>query len=95
MDELTTSDEVEQFCSEIWENNKSHDEAAEWIRKPEELHKQRESQPWRPIDANEVTHAIKKSSNWKSPGKENVTNFWLKHLVSIHGDYVKSLHKHH
>ena len=63
MDEPPTSDEVDQLWSEIWENDKSHNEAAEWIRKQEELHKQRENQSWKPIDANEVTHAIKKSSN--------------------------------
>ena len=33
----STPDEVE-FWSEIWENNKSHNEPAEWIRKQEELH---------------------------------------------------------
>ena len=39
-----------------------YNDAAEWIRKQEELHKQRENQSWRAIDADEVTHAIKKSS---------------------------------
>ena len=85
--------EVEQFWSEIWGNNKSHNEAAEWIRKQDELHKQRESQPWRAIDADEVTRAIKKSSNWKSPGKDKVTNFWRKHHISIHGDMSKAYTK--
>jgi len=85
--------EVEQFWSEIWGNNKSHNEAAEWIRNQDELHKQRESQPWRAIHADEVTRAIKKSSNWKSPGKDKVTNFWRKHHVSIHGDMSKAYTK--
>lgn len=49
MDELPTSDEVKQFCSEIWENDKSNNESTEWIRKQEELLKERESQPWRAI----------------------------------------------
>jgi len=43
VDELPTSDEVEQFCSEFWENEKSNNEATEWIRKQEELLKERES----------------------------------------------------
>ena len=33
---------------------------------------------------------MKKSSNWKSPRKDKVTNFWLKHLVSIHEDMSKA-----
>ena len=74
----------------MWMNRQIPYEAAEWIRKQEELHKQRENQPWRAIDADEVTHAIKKSSNWKSPRKDKVTNFWLKHLVSIHEDMSKA-----
>ena len=78
-----TSEEVEQFWSEIWENNKSHNETAEWIRKQEEQHKEQESQPCQTINADRVTHAVKKSSDWKSPGKDKVTSFLLKHLVSI------------
>ena len=100
MDERPTSEEVEQFCteeveqfcSEIWENNKSHNETAEWIRKQEEQHKEWESQPCQAINADRVTNAVKKSSDWKSPGKDKVTNFLLKHL-SILKTYTNIIEK--
>ena len=34
-----------------------------------------------------------KSSNSKSPGKDKVSNFWLKHLVSLHEDLAKAYTK--
>ena len=90
VDKLPTSDEVEHFCSEIWERDKCNNEATEWIRKKEELLKEQESQPWRAMMLTRSPTPSKKSSNWKSPGREKVTNFWLKHLVSIHEDMSKA-----
>ena len=33
-----------------------------------------------------MTLALKKTSNWKSPGIERVPNFWLKNLERLHGN---------
>ena len=59
----------------------------------EDLHKDLKAQSWRAINVEETTCAINKSSNWKSPGKDKVSNFWLKHLVSLHEDLAKAYTK--
>ena len=72
-----------------WENDNIHNENG-WkgwrICKLKNL----ESQPWVAIDALEVTSAINKTNNWKSPGKDKVPNFWLKYLESLHEDMAKA-----
>ena len=43
------------------------------------------TQEWKDIEDGEVTLALKKASNWKSPGIDRVSNFWLKNLERLHG----------
>ena len=90
MGEPPTLEEVVDFWSKIWENDESHSKNAEWIKNHDALHKDQQSQPWKTIDTEETTYAINKSSNWKSPRIDKVTNFWLKNLISIHEDMAKA-----
>ena len=82
--------EVVNFCSKIWKNHNSHNKNAEWIKKHKVLHKNQQSQPWKAIYTEDTTYAINKRSNWKSTRIDKVTNFWLKHLISIHEDMAKA-----
>ena len=68
----------------IWENEKHHNEIADWIKKEEAKHTLQEEQEWKDIEKDEVTNALKKASNWKSPGIDKVPNFWLKNLDELH-----------
>ena len=43
-----------------------------------------ECQPWEDISQDELQTALKKTSNWKSPGSDVVLNFWLKQLTTLH-----------
>ena len=61
MDEPPPPEEVVDFWSKIWENDKSHNKNAEWIKKHEVLHKDQQSQPWKAIETEETTYAIKKA----------------------------------
>ena len=47
--------------------------------------KNQPSQEWQDIENEEVILALKKTSNWKSPGIDKVPNFWLKNLERLHG----------
>ena len=91
MDEPPQPEEVVDFWSNIWEKEKSRNSA--WIKWQEDLHRDLKAQSWKAINAEETTSAINKSSNWKSPGKDKVSNFWLKHLVSLHEDLAKAYTK--
>ena len=83
-------DEFEEFWANIWENDTIHNEIAEWIKRLEDMQKNLESQPWVAIDAQEVTSAINKTNNWKSPGKDKVPIFWRKYPGSLHEDMAKA-----
>lgn len=37
-----------------------------------------------------MTGAINKTNNWKSPGKDKVSNVWLKYLEGLHEDMAKA-----
>ena len=93
VDEPLQPEEVVDFWSNIWEKEKSHNKDSAWIKGQEDLHKDLKAQSWRAINVEETTCAINKSSNWKSPGKDKVSNFWLKHLVSLHEDLAKAYTK--
>lgn len=84
------SQEVEAFWSNIWECEKVHNHNSEWLKRHEALYEDLENQTWGAISAEETTYAIGKSSNWKSPGKDKVPNFWLKSLTSIHQDLANA-----
>ena len=90
MDEPQPLEEVEDFWSKIWENDKSHNKNAKWTKKHEVLHKDQQSQPWKATETEETTYAINKSRNWKSPDIDKVTNIWLKNPISIHQDMAKA-----
>jgi len=37
-----------------------------------------------------VKAALRKSSNWKTPGADGIPNFWLKHLEEVHDDMARN-----
>ena len=59
VDEPPPLEEVVDFWSKIWENYKSHNKNAEWIKKHEALHKDQQSQPWKAIDTEETKGKVK------------------------------------
>ena len=74
--------EVETFWSKIWENNKTHNDAAHWIQDQAKENQHVPSQEWSDVTTEETIKAIHKTSNWKAAGCDGVANFWLKHLTS-------------
>ena len=81
--------EIEGFWSRIWENEKVHNEVAEWIRDQEELYKDQQCQETNDITINEVRTAIKNANNWTSPGLDKIPNFWLKNIDKLHTDLAR------
>ncbi len=85
-------EDLEQFWKPIWENEKSYNEEAEWInRQSKILDEVIQPQEWGEISVDEISHQIRKSANWKSPGLDGIPNFWLKQLVSLHDDLAVAL----
>ena len=78
--------EVEAFWGDIWEKEKTHNTKAAWIQQQHELNKHVETQQWEAIDTTETTEAINRTQNWKAPGIDQLTNFWIKKITSVHSD---------
>ena len=38
---------------------------------------------WMPIQTTEITSYLSKAHNWKSPGSDQIQNYWLKLLTGI------------
>ena len=70
--------EVETFWSRIWENNKTHNDAAHWIQEQAKENQHVPTQEWSDVTREETIKAIHKASNWKATGCDGVANFWLK-----------------
>jgi len=39
---------------------------------------------WGPIQIMEITSFLSKAHNWKSPGNDQIQNYWLKAFPSAH-----------
>ena len=66
--EPPTLDEVEEFWANIWENDKTHNENAKWIKRLEDMQKNLESQSWAAINAQEVTKCHKQNKQLEITG---------------------------
>ena len=65
---------TETFWRAILENNREYNHSAEWIKREEQTYTDIECQPWGDISLDELQTAMKKTSNWKSPGPDAVPN---------------------
>jgi hypothetical protein len=71
-----------------WWSLTQHNERAEWIRR-EEKRKIRHMD-LRPIQIMEITLYLSKAHNWKSPGKDQIHNYWLKAFPATHKHIAKN-----
>ena len=75
---------TETFWRNILENDREHNHSAERIKREELKYADTECQPWEDITQDELQTALKKTSNWKSPGPDADPNFWFKQLTALH-----------
>ena len=83
---LKTKEEIENFWRPIYENDKSHNDNAQWINDHikyiDTLNLDEQQLPiWESKDVNE---AIKKMSDWKGAGVDNLQIYWWKHFSFTH-----------
>ena len=78
--------EAEIYWKSLREEEAQHNERAEWIRE----HKRKISHMgWRPIQIMEITSYLSKAHNWKSPGNDQIQNYWLKSFPATHRHTAK------
>lgn len=91
--QVPQEEEVATFWKKIWEVEKPCNLEADWIRKQEEKLEDVPSQEWEPITVEEVSLTLKQTSNWKSPGVDQLHNFWLKKMTVLHADLADTLNQ--
>ena len=45
---------------------------------------------WMPIQTTEITSYLSKARNWKSPGSDQIQNYWLKAFLATHRHIAKN-----
>ena len=93
INDTPSTNSVEAFWKSILEDDRNHNGNADWISKHEEMYRNSPEQVSTEITKDEVTAAIRKTSNWKSPGVDNVPNFWLKNCETLHEDIARCYNK--
>ena len=76
--------EIQEFWSTIWGKEKMYNENAAWLKDIEEKTEDVSQQEWGNISVHEIREVLKKSHKWKSPGIDQLPNFWLEALFSTH-----------
>ncbi|KAI5727410.1 hypothetical protein M8J77_001977 [Diaphorina citri] len=72
------------FWNELWGHENVHDANAQWISEEENRMKDTHTMTEMRISTSDVTYATKYLKNWKSPGPDNVQNYWLKMFTNCH-----------
>jgi hypothetical protein len=70
---------VENFWRKMYEKKAQHNEEAYWIK---DQYQQHPSMEWSPIYKKDVAVTLRTALNWKAPGRDQITNFWLKQLTA-------------
>jgi len=81
---IPSEEEVQEFRSKIWRNEKSYKTTAAWLNDLERSTNNIRKQEWDNITVEEISETLKKSHKWKSPGMDQIPNFWLDTLSSTH-----------
>ena len=81
-----TKEEIENFWRPIYVNDKSHNDNAQWIddhiKYLDTLNLDEQQLPiW---ESKDVSEAIKKMSDWKGAGVDNLQIYWWKHFNFTH-----------
>jgi len=68
--------ETETYWKSLWGEEAQHNERAQWIRREEK--RKFSHMNWMPIEITEITSYFFQAHNWKSPGNDQIQNYWLK-----------------
>ena len=74
--------EAETYWKPLWGEEAQHNERTKWIRR--EQKRKVSHVDWMPTQITEITSYFSKSHNWKSPGNDQIQNYWLKAFPATH-----------
>ena len=80
--------EANTYWKSLWGEEAQHNETAEWIRREEK--RKICHMGLRPIQITDITSYLSKAHNWKSPGNDQIQNYWLKAFPATHRHITKN-----
>jgi hypothetical protein len=73
-----------KFWASIWGNAARHNLKASWIRNGQKRMSNVTAMKHSPITTEQVSRLIAKTLNWKAPGPDGISNFWIKRFTAAH-----------
>ena len=75
VDKLPSKENIESFWKPIFETEKKYNKKCKWLQDDEKSINASKDE-FQQISIKEINDATMKFSNWKSPGIDNIQNFW-------------------
>ena len=75
----------------IWGNPVTHNKQAAWLQEIKEKENERIRQRFPEITTSTVRNQLKRISNWKAPGPDEVHGYWLKNFRVLHQRMAEQL----
>ncbi|KAI5731448.1 hypothetical protein M8J77_010139 [Diaphorina citri] len=80
--------QINDYWSSIWTRQGQYNREAHWLQKEsEEININQMEEPI--ITRGQLTTIINALHNWKSPGSDNIHNFWYKKLTCLHEEILR------
>ena len=79
------------YWKSLWGEEAQYNEGAECIRR--ELQRKVSYIVWMPIKITEITLYLCKAHNWKSPGSDQIQNYWPKAFPATHSHITKNFNE--
>ena len=84
--------DIREFWEErIWGDADKYGGDAEWLEELKKNYRNVKEQEWGGIQQEDISSQLAKSMNWKSPGHDGITNYWLKSLPCVHARLARCL----
>ena len=80
--------ETETYWKSLWGQEAQNNEGAEWLRREQE--RKVSHMGWMPVQIMEITSYLSKAPDWKSPGNDQIENYWLKAFPANHRYITKN-----
>ena len=84
MAENPNQEEVIKFWSDIWSKETKHNDKAQWIENIREKVRNTDQQDNITISLEDTKRQVNRLPNWKAPGPDGISGFWIKNCTSLH-----------
>lgn len=81
---LPSKENITSFWRDIWSVERKHDEGAAWIKDEELRYRDLPEQQDFEITLQDLKAVIQRTHAWKTPGSDQIQNFWYKQFTSTH-----------